>query len=62
MTVAQKLIIGHIMATVTPARTVVTNIGLSFPGVAILYATFGAIRSTIQNPMTNQMGSMNIIS
>ena len=62
ISVAQKLMIGHMNATVTEARTSVTNSGLSTPGVTMRNAILGARRSIKQNPMTKQIGNMNVIS
>lgn len=60
--VAQKLMVGHIRHTVTQARTTVTKMGLSTPGVTCENAIFCAKGSMKKKLMTKQMGTINRIS
>ena len=57
-TVAHRLMVGHMRATVTPARTRVTRMGLSAPGLTWAKAMRWARGSRKKKLITKQMGSM----
>ena len=61
MRVAQKLIIGHIIETVTAALNTVLSI-LSESSSIFRIVILDAIGSAMKNDMTKQIGIMNFIS
>ena len=61
MRVAQKLIIGHIIETVTAALNTVLSILSEFSSIFRI-VILAAIGSAMKNDMTKQIGIINFIS